>query len=267
MTDKGLKRIVKYKELYDLTSEQTLYMVLKYYNISYSLPPRGTIELMDLKILNEEGDFIENLATISKVSAKELIINKPFFETEFSKEIYSYLTRRICYKNPMNNKAIAKNPESFKKNKEKRLSEYTETCLKLVKGENNFLGVYNTFLALFPTMAPETYGNPDNSKWVTFFGVVYTGMNLRKRTVTNTNLFMRNLKKKDSGIFLYSLYLFIRNGIIGKETFIGSQKTFFNELDVWYEQAEVKIDEVDNVEDLFKGKRASNKGTKGGVTL
>lgn len=267
MTETGIKRIVKYKDLYDLSSEQTLYMVLKHCDILYALPPREIIELMDLKLLDEEGEFTENLETIKKTTSSELIVDKPKFESKLTREIYNYLNRRICYKSPITGNPIAKNPDSIKKNKDKRLKEYDDKCFKLMKKEKNFVGVYNIFLSLFPTMAPETYGNPDNTKWVTFFGTTYSGMNLRKKTITNSNSFLKIVRKRDSGIFLYGLYLFILNGIVGDKTFIASQKNFLAEVDVWYEMAELKIDEATTVESLFKGKRASSKGTKGGVTL
>jgi len=267
MRDIAIKRILKYKEIYDLSSEQSLYLILKYLEHSYPLLPKEVVNLMDHGILEDDGSFVENLDTINTVNASEMIINKPIFENEFNKEVYLYLKRRLCFKNPFTGQAIAKNPKSIKKEVKKRLEEYDAKCLTMVKKEKNYVGVYNTYLALFPTIFPETHGNPDNEKWVTFFGVGYAGVNLRKKVRSNAYKVMRFLKKHDAGIFLYGLYLFVRNGIRGKDTFIGSQKTFMEEVDVWYEQAEIKLDEAKSVEELFKGKKSSSGGTKGGVTL
>ena len=258
---KAIKRIQNYEKHFALSVKQTLYLIYKYHGISYNIGAKELIELMDLKILNEEGEFIENLETITKLTSKDLVIVKPTFDSEMSKEVFLHMTKYLCYKNPYDNLPIAIDPSKLKDHAEAKLADYKKSTIKKLKQNKEFYKVYMLFLSLMPTSADD-----DNTKWTHFFKVIYRGVNLRKRVTTNTTAFLNIVKKKDSGVFMYALYLFVRSGIKGDQTFIGSQHTFLIEWEDWYLTAETAIDKADSVSGLFRGK---GKGArhKGGVAL
>jgi len=259
---KAVKRIRTYEKHFDLSSQQTLYLVYKYFGIVYSINSKQLIELMDYKILDENGDFIENLDTITKLSSKKMVIVKPLFYNKMSAKVYEYMKARLCFKNPYDGLTIATNPNKISLDKESKLTKYKEDTLKKLSREKGFYEAYNLFLCLNPSATLE-----DNVKWINFFKVGYSGVNLRKRTTVNTNKFIKIIRANDTGVFMYGLYLFIRSGIKGSETFIGSQKTFLSEWEDWYSEAENLIDKAEKVEELFKHRGKQGSTHKGGVAL
>ena len=258
---KAIKRISNYEKQFDLSVKQTLYLVYKYHEIPYSISAKELIELMTLKILNEEGDFIENLDTITKLTSKDLVVIEPIFESKMSKDVFLHLNKHLCYKNPFDKLPIAIDPAKIKTHAEAKLKDYKRSTLKKLKKNKEFYRVYMVFLSLMPTSADE-----DNTKWISFFKVIYRGVNLRKRVTTNITTFLNIVKKKDSGIFMYAVYLFVSSGIKGDQTYIGSQKTFLTEWEDWYMAAETAIENATSVDGLFRGRRKGAKH-KGGVAL
>jgi len=258
---KAIKRIRNYSKHFELSDRQTLYLIYKYHGINYDINAKNLIELINLGILDEEGNFVENLDTVTKLTSKSIIVVKPLFYNKMSAKVYSYLKKNICFKNPYDNLPLAINPLEIKLDTEAKISKYKKDSISKLKKETGFYQAYMLFLCLMPTSE-----KAHNSKWNKFFKVIYGGVNLRKRTTTNTNAFVRIIRKNDTGVFLYSLYLFIRSGIKGDNTYIGSQKTFLSEWEDWYMQAENLIDNAEKVETLFKHS-VSKSSHKGGVAL
>jgi len=266
MSKKALNRIKKYQEYYSLTENETLYLVFKYFGISHHIPAEDLIELMNQGILDDDGEFVENLDTAGNSSVAKLKGNKPKYKSKTSKEVYKYLVSRLCYKDPHSSYPIAVNPDSITKKQKEALEKYRKESLAKIKKEDSFYGPYTVFQALFPTSLVNDGPNLNNTKWTAFFKVSYQGVNLRKRTISSGRSFMHVTKKTDMGVLLYAVYLFIRSGFRGDRTFIGSQTTFFKEWEDWYAQAEALIDQTENVEDLFKIKKGKG-NHKGGTIL
>jgi len=254
MDKKELKTILDLKESKELSDAQTLYIIALKLDTSIYIDPKEFLELIDEEILTDEG-FLNIVFNSS--SSKALNI-KPIFESNKTKGIYLYLKSAIAYKDIKTGLAIPVNIE----HSPDRVDKYFNRISTLIKQSKTFYNPYSVFLALFPTMLLE-----DNKKWVTFFKSKYSGMELRKKTVTNAKRFYTNSKDVDMGVFLYGVYLFINNGIINNETYIGGQKTFFEEWQDWYDKAKMVIDkfEGNDYKKLFRSKNRTN--FKGGVSL
>lgn len=251
MDKKIFKKIMKYKDTYNLSSAQTLYLMGVHLNEKVHLGPKDVIELMDYSLIDEEGLLVENL----NVKTQDVLADKPVFETEKSKQVYIYLKGRLTYRNVESNLAVAV------QGKPEKVRTYIKRCEFLLKNKKSFLNPYGVFLSMFPTMETE-----DNVKWVTFFKVPYGGMELRKKIQTNANRFIKNTKTRDMGIFLYGVYLFIRGGIRGKNTYIAGQAKFFLEWEEWYDKAELKMG-AESIDNLFKIKSSAATEYKGGASL
>jgi len=252
MEKEKFKKLLEIKEKKDLSDAQTLYLISIYHKINIYLAPEEFLELVDEEIINAEGEL--NVSLDPKSS--KALTNKPIFESKLTKQIYMYIKSAIAFKNTETGLAISINP----KHSPDRIARYNDRITSLVKSKKAFYSPYSVFLALFPTMLLE-----DNKKWVSFFKSKYDGMELRKKTVTNANRFIKHTKNVDMGVFMYGVYLFIRNGIKENQTFIGGQKTFFEEWQDWYDKAKIAIDNVkgDDYIKLFKNKNKY----KGGVSL
>lgn len=266
---KAIKRIRKYQEFYELSDRQTLYLVFKHAKINIHIGAKEIIDLVDKDILDEDGRFIENLNTITKITAKEIVAIKPKYESDLSKKVYIHLLKNVCYKNPYTNHPISINPVGIKLNVESKLQRYEQSCISRLKKETAFYNVYNVFLALFPTtVLTESVATSSNTRWVSFFKHTYDGVNLRKKTAENSSRLIKILKTHDAGVFLYATYLYVKSGIRKDQSFIGGQATFFKEWEDWYEQAENTIDDTTTIAKLFKHAKSDKESKfKGGIML
>lgn len=257
---KAIKRIENYQKHFKLSETQTLYLLFKYNDITYPITAKNLLDLMDKNILDEEGNFVENLETVTKLTSKKINITGPTFSSKLTGDIYGHLIKTTCFVNPVDDSPIVINPENIKYKQLEKLTEYKADTIRKLRKEEGFHNAYMLFLSMFPTSIKE-----DNSRWVSRFKVTYSGVNLRKRVGGNITPFLRLMKKKDTGILMYAVFLYIRSGIKGDQTYIGSQKTFLEEVDDWYMVAETAIRKVTKVEDLFK--RHSGSRHKGGVAI
>jgi hypothetical protein len=247
-----LKKALKLKEKHELNDAQLLYIIYTYNNVDIYLDPVKFLELIELGILDNEGKV---LADLSAEKSSAALVDKPKFSTPITKAIYMYIKSGIAFKDVTTGLAVSVDVSIGNQ----RSDKYKKRIESLINAKKKaFFSPYSVFLALFPTM-----NKVDNKKWNSFFKSGYDGMELRKKTQTNANRFLQHTLKCDMGIFMYSVYLFINNGISAKEdkTFIGSQKTFFSEFEDWYEKAEMEIEKIKKADDislLFNRKNKSN---------
>lgn len=258
---KAIKRIKNYQEHFELSDRQTLYLIYKHFGISYNISAKDLIELIEFKVLGEDGDFIENLDTVTKLTSKDLVVVKPKFETELSKEVYKYFLKYTCYKNPYDNAPIPFDATKLTNSVESTLLDYKKETTKKLRNNKEFYNIYIVYLCLLPTSIQD-----NNTKWVSFYKSLYSGVNIRKRITTIIPKFLKVVQKRDSGVFLYSIYLFVRSGIKGDQTYIGSQSTFWAEWEDWYLAAQTAIDGASSIDELFRAKGKGSKH-KGGVAL
>lgn len=262
---KTIKRIKKYDEIFDLSYSQSLYLIYKAYKISFPITKHDLLELINLKILNVEGDFVENFKKlkVKEIQNDKLIIDEPVFDSNKSKLVYKSMLDAICFLDPVTKAPITINPSHFDKTINQELKEARESTERALKGHVNYTASYNLYLSLFPTST-----TAHNKRWVAFYKVGYSGVNLRIRGRGNAGKFMQAAKVTDMGVLLYATFLFVSNGIQGKKTYIGSQTRFFDELDEWVALATLEFNNVseDDYTLLFK-KKLKSKDFKGGINL
>lgn len=235
---KAIKRIKQYGETYDLSSEQQLYLIYASYKLSYPISVNSLLELIDKNILTAQGDFTEDFAKIkvADINNTELNVNMPTFDSEISLLTFRKLKNAVCYKDRLTGKPVSVNADNMS---DKMLEQHKESVLTVLKGRGVYADVYNTFLALFPSLSIE-----HNTRWKAFFKSSYSGISLRIKGRDNAKKFMALINQNDAGVVLYATFLYINNGIKPSSTFIGSQTRFYDEAEEWISQAMAAFEKI-----------------------
>jgi hypothetical protein len=248
-----LDNIREYLDDERISESQALYLIFTKEEIAYP------IEADDLMSLIEDG-FIKNnrigvdlLTEVRETSQLKGTI-KANYASDISKEVTAKLARMFCMRDTKTGLVRLPGDEGEE-------NPVARTAEKYLRNEGLVAYHFIIFLYLFPVKSPY------NRKWEKHFtGDLYKGAKLRTRSKVTGALFLKAVKTRDMGAFLYGTYLFIESSIQGNKTFITTIPRYLKEMDEWYYMAEEAIKKAETVEDLFK-RRALNKEGRVNIAL
>lgn len=248
-----LDNIREYLEDERITENQALYLIFTKDEIEYP------IDADDLMPLIEDGFITNNriskglLTEVRETSQLSGTI-KANYSSEISKEVTKKLAKMFCMRDKKTGKVRLPGDEGEE-------NPVARTAEKYLRNEGLVAYHFIIFLYLFPVKSPY------NRKWEKHFtGIAYKGAKLRTRSKVTGGLFLKVVKNKDMGAFLYGTYLFIESSIQGNQSFITTIPRYLKEMDEWYYMAEEAIKKAGSVEDLFK-RRALNKEDRVNIAL
>lgn len=248
-----LDNIREYLEDERISEKQALYLMFLKEEIEYPIEPD------DLMSLVEDGFITNNriskgLLTQVRETSKLTGTIRAEYMSEISKEVTAKLARMFCMRNKKT--GLVKLPGD-----EGEENPVARTAEKYLRNEGLVAYHFIIFLYLFPVKSPY------NKKWEKHFtGSPYKGPKLRNRSKITGSLFLKAIKTRDMGAFLYGTYLYIESCIQGNESFITTIPKYLKELDEWYYIAVEAIKNAESVEDLFK-RRALSKEDRVNIAL
>ena len=238
-----ISNIKKALDLKLIDQEQALYLVFIQDDITYPISATKLLELTRLKyiISNRIGKVLYTEDNV-KLHLKGTL--KANYTSELSAKIPAHICKLLCVKNVATQKIKFINDDD----------SINVTADKFLGGEGLVAYHFLIFLFLFP-LRGET-----NDRWQKHFtGKPYKGARIRVRSKKTGKLFLRAIKNKDMGIFLYGTYLFIKSCIQEDRTFVKTIQNYMLEYEDWYLEAEEIVNKSTTIQQLFRN-TVSNEG-------
>jgi hypothetical protein len=235
-----LDNVRDYLEENRITDKQALYLIFTKAEISYYIDDDNImLELV-------EAGFIKNnrispsLLTEVRETSKLSGTIRANYVNDISKDVTAKLARLFCVRNTTT--GLVKLPGD-----EGEADPVAVTAEKYLQKEGLIAYHYIIFLYLFPVKS--TF----NRKWEKHFtSTEYKGAMLRQRSKITGSLFLKAVKNKDMGAFLYGTYLYIASTIQGNKAYITTIPKYLKEYDEWYYIALELIKNAKTVDELFK---------------
>jgi hypothetical protein len=248
-----LDNVREYLEDERITEAQALYLMFLKEEIAYPIEADDLMDLIEggfIKSNRVSPELFREVRETSKLSGTI----KANYMNDISKEVTAKLAKMFCMRNTKT--GLVKLPGD-----EGEENPVATTAEKYLRKEGLVAYHFIIFLYLFPVKGPF------NRKWEKHFtGTEYKGPKLRNRSKVTGSLFLKVVKNKDMGAFLYGTYLFIESSIQGDRSYITTIPKYLKEFDEWYYTAEELIKNADTVDDLFK-RRALNKENRVNIAL
>jgi len=221
-----------------ITDAQALFLIYKAMNSFIFIEEEALGDLIEKKYL--KGNNVTAKITSFRKKDKDItgtII--PNYALPLSQDVTKKLCRMFCVTDNKGNLSMpgGATPEE--------LIKYTAD--KYLRKEQLVAYYYIIMLFMFPVA-----GNP-NKRWEKHFtGKRYKGPRLRLRALAHGKLFLKIAKEKDIGVFLYAVYLYMKESTKGGTPYITTITKFLYDYDDWYFEAKDKINNAKNVASLFK---------------
>lgn len=233
-----------------ITQDQAMYLIYLNSEVPYDIEATAYLELVRLKYVvnNRIGKKLyesENVREKLKGTIKAQYIN------DISNQAVRRLYTMFCMQDPKTGKLRLPGAEKSENPVEEMADHY-------LRGEGLVGYHFAIFLYMFPIRGPY------NRKWEKHFtSKEYDGAHIRKRSKANGEMFLKIIKKKDMGAFLYGTYLYVASTIQGDRTYVTTIPKYLKEYDEWYFVALETIKAAKSVDDLFKKRVLSKEGRVG----
>lgn len=222
------------KELID--EGQAMYLIFTKEEIKYDIDAEDLFALTKLKYI-VNGRI--GKALLSQDSVIEPTISgtiKPLYFNDISAQIPKELLRRLANHDGKGNLILPGDDNSIK-----------YTADQYLQNEGLVAFHFILLLFLFPVEGDT------NKRWEKHFaGFKYKGARLRTRSKKTGRHFLKIVRKKDMGAFLYGTYLYIKSCIRENKAYVKTIPKYLDEYEDWYNEAYAIIKDTKDVQKLFK---------------
>lgn len=234
-----LDNIKKYLDDERLTTEQALYLIFTKEEIAYIIEPDSLMDLIENGFIRSNR-VVPSLFKEVRKSSKLSGTIKAEYMNDISREVTAKLAKIFCMRSKET--GLVKLPGD-----EGEANPIATTAEKYLANEGLVAYHFIIFLYMFPVKSQY------NRKWEKHFtSKKYEGPMLRVRSKTVGGSFLKIVKKRDMGAFLYGTYLYISSSIQGDKAYIMSISKYVKEYDEWYYTAEELIKNASTVDELFR---------------
>lgn len=227
-------------DLEKIDESQALYLIYLKENLVYDgIEPEDLLHLTTLGYLRN-GKLTKKV--LSQDGVKDVISGtiKPKYFNDVSSQIPKKLIKILGNKAEDGSLKLLGGDESI-----------NDTARKYLAKEGLIAYHFLTFLFIFPIQG-ET-----NKRWEKHFTrFPYKGAKLRTRSRRTGKNFVKIVKSKDMGAFLYGTYLYMKSCIRENKAYVKTIPNYLEEYEDWYLMAYEAIDKAESVDELFKDNMA-----------